>query len=124
MVYGERKKCMERAFMGVIRTTFIIDEKGIIEKIIQKSIQADILNRFSICIINKTNNMSKERKEINKEKLKALEVTLGKIEKDFGKGTIMKLGDHAIDNIQVISTGSIGLDAALGIGGITTRKSN
>lgn len=61
--------------------------------------------------------MSKERKEINKEKLKALEVTLGKIEKDYGKGTIMKLGDHAIENIQVISTGSIGLDAALGIGG-------
>lgn len=61
--------------------------------------------------------MSKERKEINKEKLKALEVTLGKIEKDFGKGTIMKLGDHAIENIQVIPTGSIGLDAALGIGG-------
>ncbi|NMD02476.1 MAG: recombinase RecA, partial [Bacteroidales bacterium] len=53
-----------------------------------------------------------------KEKLKALEVTLGKIEKDFGKGTIMKLGDHAIENIQVISTGSIGLDAALGIGGL------
>ncbi len=62
--------------------------------------------------------MSKEeRKEIDKEKLKALEVTLGKIEKDFGKGTIMKLGDHAIENIQTISTGSIGLDAALGIGG-------
>jgi len=61
--------------------------------------------------------MSNERKEINKEKLKALEVTLGKIEKDFGKGTIMKLGDHAIENIQVISTGSISLDAALGIGG-------
>ena len=62
--------------------------------------------------------MSKERKEINKEKLKALEVTLGKIEKDFGKGTIMKLGDHAIENIQIISTGSVGLDAALGIGGL------
>lgn len=62
--------------------------------------------------------MSKDRKEINKEKLKALEVTLGKIEKDYGKGTIMKLGDHAIENIQVISTGSIGLDAALGIGGL------
>ena len=61
--------------------------------------------------------MSNERKEINKEKLKALEITLGKIEKDFGKGTIMKLGDHAIENIQVISTGSIGLDSALGIGG-------
>ena len=61
--------------------------------------------------------MSNEKKEINKEKLKALEVTLGKIEKDFGKGTIMKLGDQPVDNIQVISTGSIGLDAALGIGG-------
>jgi len=61
--------------------------------------------------------MSKEKRELDKEKLKALEVTLGKIEKDFGKGTIMKLGDHAIENIQVISTGSIGLDAALGIGG-------
>jgi len=58
------------------------------------------------------------RKEQNKEKLKALEVTLGKIEKDFGRGTIMKLGDHAIDNVQIISTGSIGLDAALGIGGL------
>jgi len=61
--------------------------------------------------------MSIERKEINKDKLKALEVTLGKIEKDFGRGTIMKLGDHAVDNVQIISTGSIGLDAALGIGG-------
>lgn len=61
--------------------------------------------------------MSTEKKEVNKEKLKALEITLGKIEKDFGKGTIMKLGDNAVENIQVISTGSIGLDAALGIGG-------
>ncbi|HLN19964.1 MAG TPA: recombinase RecA [Bacteroidales bacterium] len=62
--------------------------------------------------------MSTEKKEINKEKLKALEITLGKIEKDYGKGTIMKLGDHAIENIQIIPTGSIGLDAALGIGGL------
>ncbi|MBP5474347.1 MAG: recombinase RecA, partial [Bacteroidales bacterium] len=61
--------------------------------------------------------MSTEKQEVNKEKLKALEITLGKIEKDFGKGTIMKLGDNAVENIQVISTGSIGLDAALGIGG-------
>jgi len=62
--------------------------------------------------------MSKEKATINQEKLKALEVTLGKIEKDFGKGTIMKLGDHAIENILVISTGSLSLDAALGIGGL------
>ena len=62
--------------------------------------------------------MSNEKKEINKDKLKALEITLGKIEKDFGRGTIMKLGDHAIENVQVIPTGSIGLDAALGVGGL------
>lgn len=62
--------------------------------------------------------MTKEKKEINKEKLKALEVTLGKIEKDFGKGTIMKLGDQAIEDVRVISTGSVGLDMALGVGGI------
>jgi len=62
--------------------------------------------------------MSKERKEIDKEKLKALEITIGKIEKDYGKGTIMKLGDQAVENIQVVSTGSIGLDSALGIGGL------
>lgn len=62
--------------------------------------------------------MSNEKKELNKEKLKALELTIGKIEKDYGKGTIMKLGDHAIDSVQVISTGSIGLDAALGVWGL------
>ena len=51
--------------------------------------------------------MSNERKEINKEKLKALEVTLGKIEKDFGKGTIMKLGDDAIEDIKAGRVGEI-----------------
>ncbi len=62
--------------------------------------------------------MSKEKKEINKDKMKALEITMGKIEKDFGKGTIMKLGDQAVQNVRSISTGSIGLDMALGIGGL------
>ncbi len=57
-------------------------------------------------------------KEINKEKLKALQLTLDKIEKTYGKGTIMKLGDTAIEDIPVIPTGSIALDAALGIGGL------
>src|SRR3954464_6931645 len=56
--------------------------------------------------------------EVNKEKLKALQLTIDKLEKTYGKGTIMKLGDHAIDAIESISTGSIGLDTALGIGGI------
>lgn len=62
--------------------------------------------------------MSKEKKEINKDKMKALEITMGKIEKDFGKGTIMKLGDQAVQDVRSISTGSIGLDMALGIGGL------
>ena len=61
--------------------------------------------------------MSKEQTSTNSEKLKALQLTLDKIEKSYGKGTIMKLGDSAIENVDAISTGSIGLDAALGIGG-------
>ncbi len=51
------------------------------------------------------------------EKLKALQLTLDKIDKSYGKGTIMKLGDHAIENLPCISSGSLGLDIALGIGG-------
>ncbi len=63
--------------------------------------------------------MAKEQTidEVKKEKLKSLEITLGKIEKDFGKGAIMKLGDHAIVNVAAIPSGSIGLDIALGVGG-------
>jgi len=53
----------------------------------------------------------------NQEKLKALQLTLDKIEKGYGKGTIMKLGDNAIEDIQVIPSGSLGLDLALGVGG-------
>ncbi len=53
----------------------------------------------------------------NKEKLKALQLTLDKIEKGYGKGTIMKLGDNAIEDVMFIPSGSIGLDVALGIGG-------
>ena len=51
------------------------------------------------------------------EKLKALQAAMSKIEKDFGKGSIMKLGDDHIENVEVIPTGSIGLNAALGVGG-------
>ncbi len=50
-------------------------------------------------------------------KLKALQAAMSKIEKDFGKGSIMKLGDERIENVEVIPTGSIGLNAALGVGG-------
>jgi len=54
---------------------------------------------------------------VNAEKLKVLNSTLEKLEKTFGKGSIMKLGDAAVENIDVISTGSISLDHALGVGG-------
>jgi len=51
------------------------------------------------------------------EKMKALQAAMSKIEKDFGKGSIMKLGDEQIENVEVIPTGSIALNAALGVGG-------
>lgn len=52
------------------------------------------------------------------EKLKALQSAMAKIEKDFGKGSIMRLGDAKIEEIEVIPTGSLALDAALGVGGL------
>ena len=52
------------------------------------------------------------------EKKKALAVALAHLEKDFGSGAIMRLGDNAIQDIETVSTGSIGLDAALGVGGV------
>ena len=55
--------------------------------------------------------------EINKDKLKALQLTMDKMEKTFGKGAIMRMGDDAIEQVEVIPTGSIGLDLALGVGG-------
>ncbi len=54
---------------------------------------------------------------MNKEKLKALQLTMDKIEKSYGKGSIMKLGDQADEDIPSISSGSIALDVALGVGG-------
>jgi recombination protein RecA len=58
-----------------------------------------------------------QTKEANKEKLKALQLTIDKIEKTFGKGAIMKMGDNPIEEMEVISSGSIALDNALGISG-------
>ncbi|MBK6485215.1 MAG: recombinase RecA [Chitinophagales bacterium] len=55
---------------------------------------------------------------VNQEKLKALKLTMEKIDKAYGKGTIMKLGDTMIEPIEAISTGSLGLDLALGVGGL------
>ncbi|NRA12099.1 MAG: recombinase RecA [Crocinitomicaceae bacterium] len=57
-------------------------------------------------------------KEVNAEKLKALQLTMDKLDKTYGKGTVMKLGDSPIEEIDVISTGSLTLDLALGVGGL------
>src|ERR1700752_4926509 len=55
----------------------------------------------------------------NSEKAKALQAALAQIEKQFGKGTIMRLGEgEVIEDIEVVSTGSLGLDIALGVGGL------
>ncbi|MBW6492208.1 MAG: recombinase RecA [Lentimicrobium sp.] len=62
--------------------------------------------------------MSKDIKENNLEKLKALQLTMDKIEKSYGKGAIMKLGDSVVEDLPSISTGSIGLDSALGVNGL------
>lgn len=59
-----------------------------------------------------------DNEKMNSEKLKVLNLTLEKLEKTYGKGVVMKLGEKPIDNIEVISTGSIGLNAALGVGGL------
>ncbi|WP_321372086.1 recombinase RecA [uncultured Draconibacterium sp.] len=58
-----------------------------------------------------------ERAQMNKEKLKALQLTMDKIEKSYGKGSIMRMGDQAEQDIPAISSGSIALDVALGVGG-------
>ena len=58
-----------------------------------------------------------DQKNDKQEKLKALQLTIDKIEKGYGKGAIMKMGDSAIENISVIGSGSISLDLAMGIGG-------
>ncbi len=64
-----------------------------------------------------TEEKNGKNKEVKKEKLKALQLTLDKIDKEYGKGTIMKMGDKAIVDVPSISSGSISLDIAMGVGG-------
>jgi recombination protein RecA len=58
-----------------------------------------------------------EKKEDNTAKLKALQLTIDKLEKTYGKGSIMKLGDRPVQDIDAIPSGSVALDIALGVGG-------
>jgi len=66
---------------------------------------------------NKTKYIMAEAKAVNADKLKALQLTMDRLEKSYGKGTIMKLGDAPVLDIDVIPTGSLNLDLALGIKG-------
>ena len=61
--------------------------------------------------------MAEEKKTPSADKLKALKLVMDKIDKDFGKGAIMKLGDDKVEDIPVIPTGSVALNVALGVGG-------
>ena len=62
-------------------------------------------------------NFETDNKMASSEKLKALQAAMEKIEKNFGKGSIMKMGDDSVEQVEVIPTGSIALNAALGVGG-------
>src|SRR5258708_28291149 len=64
------------------------------------------------------NPMVNEGKVMEEGKAKALQAALAQIEKQFGKGSIMKMDSQALQGIQVVSTGSLGLDIALGVGGL------
>ena len=55
---------------------------------------------------------------VDRERAKAIDIAVGQIEKQFGKGSIMRLGQSAVTRIPIISTGSISIDYALGVGGV------
>ncbi|WP_016775570.1 recombinase RecA [Anaerophaga thermohalophila] len=65
----------------------------------------------------KTEKKQQEAKKVNAEKLKALQLTMDKIDKTYGKGAIMRMGESVAENVPSFSSGSIGLDRALGVGG-------
>jgi|TARA_Y200000002_G_scaffold383058_1_gene402867 recombination protein RecA len=90
-------------------------ELRLCDKDIKLNIVRKNLNNWKYCnlAIAKKSSMSNE----NEAKLKALQLTLDKLDKAYGKGTVMKMGDSVTENIEAISSGSIGLDFALGVGG-------
>ena len=76
------------------------------------------IQNFSLSLpIVASKNIDKTVEIDKQEKLKALQLTLDKMDKQYGKGAVMKLGDQAVEKMDVISSGSLGLDIALGVGG-------
>ena len=82
-----------------------------------KELPSDYSDNLQIYKFSNYIVMAVEKKQPSADKLKALQLAMEKIDKDFGKGAIMKLGDDKIEDVSVISTGSIGLNLALGVGG-------
>ena len=129
-VWGE-KSMYGRKYMGTFRTTFIINEEGVIERVIspkEVKTKRTCPTNFIIYLTDQKEILwlKKDNEEIPftagpgsgaSEKLKALQAAMDKIEKNFGKGSIMKLGDENVQQVEVIPTGSIALNAALGVGG-------
>jgi recombination protein RecA len=72
---------------------------------------------LSLMLINSKFVKNSTMADANEAKKKALQLTLDKLDKTYGKGAVMKMGDKAIQEVEVISSGSIGLDLALGVGG-------
>jgi recombination protein RecA len=77
----------------------------------------DISTSLGVRTVKQKQNDMAVKKEANAEKLKALQLTMDKLDKTYGKGTVMKLGDNPIEEIDVIPTGSLTLDLALGVNG-------
>jgi len=67
---------------------------------------------------SKESKAATAKESVNKEKMKSLQLVLDKLDKTYGKGAIMRMGDQAVEEVEVIPTGSLGLDIALGIGGL------
>lgn len=83
----------------------------------QKPCTLNFQNKMIAIMAKKSKTNSQTRISDASEKIKALQMTLDHIHKDFGTGAIMRLGDDAMEDVEVIPSGSIGLDAALGVGG-------
>jgi recombination protein RecA len=66
--------------------------------------------------------MAEDKKIPSPEKLKALQLAMQKIDNEFGKGAILKLGDDKIEDVPVTPTGSVGLNVALGVGGYSRGR--
>ena len=78
-----------------------------------------LLNILALHILSNNNKMKNDKeKDLASDKLKALKLTIEKIDKDFGKGSVMMMNERGEKTMEVISTGSIGLDIALGVGGL------